>query len=366
MHVITNMMGCGGAEMMLSRLVSHGSETATIVPLMDVAERHLHLESSGAATIRPLKVRSRLGMVRAVHTLSRLIVYERPDAVMCWLYHAMIVGQCATRLASNTVPVFWNVRQSLDDPDALTWNTHAALRLSRRLSKRADGIIFNSSRALDLHRAYGFSNAHMSVIPNGFVRAPGNVVIAEKPRIIGIAGRFHKQKDYPTFFEAAARVHRSFPTVRFIAVGDGMTADNAAIRALLDLNGLPMEVIDLRGNITDMACFYREIDALALSSRTEGFPNVVAEAMSYGKPAISTDVGDAAFVVGDTGFIVPPARPKDLAKAMRDLLDLSTERYATLSTAARKRIEHLYSIERAIRAYHDFMSPRPVAIGLAT
>ena len=80
--------------------------------------------------------------------------------------------------------------------------------------------------------------------------------------------------------------------------------------------GLPEAAIELRGQVDDMAAFYRDIDVLVLSSRTEGFPNVVAEAMSHGKPVVTTDVGDAALVVGDTGVVVPPRNEQALAEGM--------------------------------------------------
>jgi glycosyltransferase involved in cell wall biosynthesis len=356
MHVITNMMASGGAEVMLLRLVRVArSQRPVVVSLMDVSERYRHLITDHDIDIRPLRAGSVAGMTKAVWTLARIMREERPDAVMCWLYHAMIVAQLAAWRAGLDTPVFWNVRQSLDDIGSLSRSTRVALGLSRLLSSRPAGIVFNSARALNLHRQFGYRNSNCVVIPNGFDLVAAGPARALRPTVLGIAGRLHAQKDYGTFFAAAAKVLQTHAGARFIAAGAGLTPDNEAVRQMIVAAGLPFDAIELRGNTSDMERFYGDIDCLVLSSRTEGFPNVVAEAMSFGKPVVSTDVGDAAIIVGDTGFIVPPGDASALADAIRRMLGLGSSEYATLSAAAKDRIDSTYSLSHVADLYETFL-----------
>lgn len=370
MHVITNMMASGGAEVMLLRLArASGGQRPLIVSLMDVSERYHSVIADLGLDVRSLKARSTPGMLRAVWTLARIIREERPNAVMCWLYHAMIVGQLAAWRSGTGVPVFWNVRQSLDDLSSMSASTRLALTLSRHLSTWPAGIVFNSSRAVELHQAFGYRNDNCLMIPNGFDLVAGQHSDGRKPATFGIAGRLHPQKDYATFFAAAARAHRSCAAIRFIAVGAGLTPDNDAVRAMIAAAGLPLDAIELRGNTSEMERFYRDIDVLVLSSRTEGFPNVVAEAMNFGKPVISTDVGDAAAIVGDTGFIVRPGEASELAAAMCRMVELEPSEYATLSVAAKNRVDRNYSLPQVAGLYDAFfrkaLEARPAKSGEA-
>ena len=70
-----------------------------------------------------------------------------------------------------------------------------------------------------------------------------------------------------------------------------------------------------------MPAVYSALDLLCLSSISEGFPNVVAEAMACGVRCVVTDVGDAAAIVGETGLVVPPGRPEEMAAAIQELLE---------------------------------------------
>ncbi|HET9396816.1 MAG TPA: glycosyltransferase [Nitrospiraceae bacterium] len=354
MHVITNLTATGGAEAMLLRLLRlRKDEADVVVSVRDVSAAQHELFKQAGIEIHCLQGRSAIALPLAMLRLSRLLRAVRPDAVMCWMYHAMVVGQVAASISRTEVPVYWNVRQSLDDPTVLTVSTRIALRAARALSRWPAGIVFNSIRALKLHREFGFRNGNAVVIPNGF-DIPSSESIPTQRRAIGIAGRLHPQKDHATFFAAAAAVHRTFPEVRFLAAGRGLTADNDEVARMLRNAGLPTHAIELLGNLTDMPAFYRSIDLLVLSSRTEGFPNVVAEAMSFGKPVIATDVGDAAEIVADAGRIVPARSPTALADAICQMLALDGERYAQLARAARTRIRQNYSIERVADAYRHF------------
>jgi len=77
--------------------------------------------------------------------------------------------------------------------------------------------------------------------------------------------------------------------------------------------------------------------------------------MSYGKPVISTDVGDAARIVANTGFVVPPRRPDLLAEAISEFLCLSGDDYTALSARARQRIEREYLLSEITDKYRHFI-----------
>jgi glycosyltransferase involved in cell wall biosynthesis len=360
MHVITNLTGNAGAEIMLMRLLRVSLEDKIrVVSLIDVSERNQKLANNPRATFTPLHMNSIFDIAGGALKLARIISKEKPRAIMCWMYHAMIVATISVRMSSSDAPIFWNVRQSLDDPRSLSRNTRLALMLGRALSHTPSGIVYNSERALQLHGKYGYDNRKAVVIPNGF-DIPQNVsILAKTPKIFGIAGRFHPQKDHDTFFRAVANVAFEFPEALFRAVGHGLTLENSAVSGLLANAGVPSKSIELCGESSDMPEFYRSIDVLVLSSRTEGFPNVVAEAMSYGKPVITTDVGDAAAIVGNAGWVVPPRDAMSLALAIKAALRMSPEKYADCANRAKQRVTSQYELNAIGQQYDRILAPSP-------
>ena len=99
------------------------------------------------------------------------------------------------------------------------------------------------------------------------------------------------------------------------------------------------------------------LDLHVLSSRSEAFPNVVAEAMACGTPCVVTDVGEAAEIVGDQGWCVPSGDPVALSGAMRAaLLMLAGGEAESLRAACRRRILETFNQDRMVTAYQDAWS----------
>ena len=341
---------------MLARLVSATQEPVAVISLGGVSDHYRTMSANREALYLAEDSLSMTALPAAIARISRFIRRERPRAVVCWMYHAMLAGTLAAAVAGLRTPVVWTVRQSLDDPASLSRSTRAALNVTKRLSRWTTGIIYNSSRAKQLHEAYGYASHNSAVIANGFDIPEPATYEPLLPPVLGAAGRLHPQKDFGSFFRAAALTSLLHPEARYVAAGEGLTHSNPDIRQMLAAAGLDPSLIDLRGDVDFMAPFYQGIYGFVLASRTEGFPNVVAEAMSFGKPVISTDVGDSATVVGETGLIVPPRDPEALARAMCQLLELPRDRYVSLATAARERIRQEYALPAIAAKYLAFVS----------
>lgn len=353
-------LGVGGAEHMLRRLIL-SSQGATdtehrVVSLTTVGEVGAMLQRAGIV-VEALGMRSGAAAPLGVGGVRRRIREFRPDVVQGWMYHGDLLGGLAARLEGQG-RVLWGIRASEMVP-----GTPLTTRLTRwlcaRLSSRLpDLIVCAAEAARRVHAAAGYDASKMLVIPNGFdvaaaAVAPGDarelrasLGWAGDELVVGTVGRFDPYKDYETFVRAAALVAAREPRARFLMVGRGLDAENAELAAWISRAGIAPRFA-LLGGRTDVARCLAAMDAFVLSSASEGFPNVVGEAMAAAVPCVVTDAGDAASLVGDTGTVVAPRDPAALAGGIARMLDLPSAERRGLGARARARIVAEFSLERA-------------------
>jgi glycosyltransferase involved in cell wall biosynthesis len=93
------------------------------------------------------------------------------------------------------------------------------------------------------------------------------------------------------------------------------------------------------------------MDMFCLSSSSEAFPNVLGEAMASGLPCITTNVGDASYIVGETGVIVPPRNPQALADAIGIISNKAIKDRVAIGKIARQRVEEKFSLASVVENY---------------
>jgi glycosyltransferase involved in cell wall biosynthesis len=159
------------------------------------------------------------------------------------------------------------------------------------------------------------------------------------PRIVSV-GRFAYPKDYTTLVAGLASVGTDY---RATLVGEG--PERAAVAA--EARRLAAGRVQLVGARRDIRELLASADLFVLSSRSEGLPISVLEAMAAGLPVVATDVGGLSELVvdGETGILVPAADPKALAEAVERLL-LDPELRRRFGTASRRRAERRFDLPR--------------------
>jgi glycosyltransferase involved in cell wall biosynthesis len=249
--------------------------------------------------------------------------------------------------------LLWGLRSSDFRAVPQTSADRWLFRIGALLSPLASRIIVNSHDGLAFHASQGYCRERLTVVSNGIDTSAFTVLPLDRARVrhewnvgddilIGRPGRFDPFKDYPAFIKAAAIVGGTNPRLRFVCVGDGTDCD--ALRRMVADAGLSDRMI-WAGGRGDMPAVYNALDICVSSSVSEGFPNIVAEAMACGTPCVVTDVGDSARIVGPTGIVVPPSDPAALARGVAQLLS-SRSRYSREDV--RRRIEADFSLERLV------------------
>ena len=354
-HVITNFAGVGGAEMMLSRLIQATEQQYqhVIIALMktskvyqstlDRCQAHYALGWNGLNT---------LGTIQKLRALLKQLA---PQTVQCWMYHANALTSLSVIGLKRKPKVIWGIHHSLASPKEESISTKIALGLSKLLSEQPQAIIYCAHSSMQQHQAFGFNNLSSHVIANGVYldKFQPNPEMHD-PIVIGFAGRYHPAKGYPYLFETMAKL-KDQPVVFRIA-GGGASFNNPEVKALFEQYQLDQNKVELLDQVSDMPAFYQSIDAFLMTSITEGFPNVLVEAMASGLPCISTDVGDASYIVQELGSIVPPRDSDALAQAILKYLQLNIAEKQNLKQATRQRVEQYFSIETVSQQYMQVWS----------
>lgn len=367
-HIITDLND-GGAEAVLYRLCGHDSEyTHVVISLMDEGKYGPLLQRAGIE-VHCLGMRRGRVTQGGLSRLWRLLRRLRPEAVQTWMYHADLVGGIMARLA-GIQNVHWGVRHTTLEAGNSKKSTIWVARLCARLSLWVpSGIIYCAQKAREVHVGLGYDDRKSWVIRNGYDlsqfsaddegrrRLRKEWDVADDEVLLGMVGRFDPQKDHPNLFGALAELKGKGHAVHCALVGKGLDRSNASLMGSITGLGLsPDRELLLLGQRNDISTVMNALDIHVLSSAYgEAFPNVLAEAMACGTPSVTTEVGDAALIVGETGWLVPPRDSKALAHSILSAIKLFQDQpgWKVRQMACRKRIDSEFSIQRMVCAYRD-------------
>ncbi|MGH8182517.1 MAG: glycosyltransferase, partial [Rhodanobacteraceae bacterium] len=198
----------------------------------------------------------------------------------------------------------------------------------------------------------GYDTERLKPDPVARARVRQELGVQPGTLVIGMVARVHPTKDHGNFLEAAAQFLPGHPNTAFVLVGEGACEANAPLLDEIERLGLRRRM-RLCGRRGDVAALDAAFDIATLSSRGEAFPNAIAEAMACGVPCVSTDVGDAALIIGNTGVVVPPRDARALGNGWARLADLATSERRALGLQARQRVIECFAREAIARRFSD-------------
>lgn len=369
--IITGL-ATGGAEMMLYKILENSAlfrRGGNVIAL--------HGEGEMVGRIRSLGVRvDCLGMYPGAFNLSKIYrLYHmlrlgKPDVISTWMYHADFIGGIMARLIG--VPSIWGIRHSDLSKNGIKPRTRMILKTCALLSSwLPDKIATCSFKARESHVEVGYQANKFIVIPNGFdldrfqpdIQARRMLYkelgLADSAYLIGLIGRFDPIKNHEGFVQAAALITAKNENAYFLLAGNGLDQDNTMLWGWIRRAGLENRFYTL-GLRKDIYRITAALDVAVNFSWGEAFSNAIGEAMACGVPCVVSDVGDSAFIVADTGFVISPGNVDELAQAVCHILDLPGEERNQLGERARERVLQNFAIEEVTRRYEKLFQEAAV------
>lgn len=368
LHIISGLQD-GGAEASLFRLCRNEPRFAhRVVSMMDEGKYGPLLRESGIPVYALGMPRGRL-TITALFRLYRILRKEKPDVVQTWMYHADLIGGVMARMVSSA-PVFWNIRHGDLRTGGVSRSAMLSALVCARLSRSVPRrIICCAGTAADSHAELGYDSARMTVIPNGIdidhfqpnkgFREQIRTEFGIEPNtvLLGNIGRFNPAKNHEGLLQTLAVLRDRGIRFRCLLAGAKVDQDNSVLSNSIERHKLEDQVI-MAGPRTDVEKIMNAIDIYVSSSRVEGFPNVLAEAMACGTPCVTTNAGDASRIIGDYGWLVPVDSQDALVKAIEEALAASrhADCLQARQSAGINYIRQEFSLERMQKAYTDLWS----------
>ena len=341
----------GGGEHLLRiipGLLMHGFRSTVVVGAEGPIARQFRDARIPVVPLGPMGVGSPWRLRRALSAL-------RPDLLHLHGSRAGFLG-VLTAPSGGAHPVIYTAhafsfRRRLPPP--LPW---VLAQMEAFICGRAKRVICLAEGDREEARRHGIPMHRAIVIPNGVDASRfdasadrrGEFGFAPGDPVVGMVARLVPQKDPLTFLAVARRLIEMEPGSRFLLVGDGPMRERVARAArALGLDGR----LVITGFRADVPALLRTMDVVLLTSRWEGLPIALLEAMAAGRPAVASRLPGTSEIIVDgvTGFLVPPGDVEGFAGSVRKLLGDRALREA-LGRAGRERVAREFSLAKTIEA----------------
>ena len=328
--LVISSLSCGGAERVLSNMADYWAEAGhrvTVLTFDDGSSIFYPLLES--VQCNPLNITSQskswtdglMNNLKRIHVLRKYILQSEPDCVISFMYSTNILVLLATRFLSCKIiisernyPIY-----SKEKRKAWFW-------LRKTLYPLADHIVVQTDRIKEYFRSY---NRSVQVIPNPVKVDPESLY--NKPEVLLPAcnklvamGSLTTQKGFDLLIDVFANLYRHHSNWNLIILGDGVLKNELKSRA----RELHIEnAVFFAGRVKNPFSIMSRCDLFVLSSRYEGFPNALLEAMGCGLPVVSFDcpTGPNQIIQHGINGLLTPSEDKDRLKEALHILMVEKE-----------------------------------------
>jgi glycosyltransferase involved in cell wall biosynthesis len=346
----------GGLESVVTLLAAgqqqrgHEVIVAPTIPAPGARERLLDTVRGAGAEVAPLIVPGR-GYLRERRLVADLCRHLRPSIVHTHNFRSDVLGGSAARRLG--LPTVTTVHGFIGGD----WKMWIYERLQRRAFRSFSAVVAVSRPLGEELIAGGVSRERVHVVPNAYDASQPRTPRVEARRRLGIPadafrigwiGRLRAEKAPDIMVEALAAAGDRELTLSMVGDGEqlGALQSLAARLAVADR-------ITWHGAVAGAGTLAEAFDVIALTSRTEGTPIVLLEAMAAGVPVVTTAVGGVPDVVGPDEALLAP--PEDAAAIARALVRVRADRALPLrmAAAARQRLERSFATEPWVARYDE-------------
>ena len=357
LHIITGL-GAGGAQSCLLSIIKN----------QDNNIKH-YVISLGRGSIYEKRIRTyadsyykcpieiNLKLFFQIIKLYKIIKNLSPDIIQTWLYHSDLIVTLIYIFLRNKPKLLWNIRCSDMAGRYDRGKNFILLRLLSLLSFVPNKIIYNSKAGILSHEIRGYKKDKSILIYNGIntrtfkkmdkIKYKNSLGINNNTTLFGLIARDDPIKGHLDFLEAISMV----TDCHGIIVGSGVTKSKKILNKIKNLN--LKDKISLFEQMENIEIIISSLDTLVSTSYSEGFPTVIAEAMSCEVPVIATNVGDTKILLDDSDLITIPGDSLEISKKMKMIQEMSQIRIEEKGENLRKKIINNFSSEVMTKKYHN-------------
>ena len=371
-HII-NSLKKGGAEGNLYRLCKFQKKkyknkiNIIIITLIDNGYYEYELKKKGIKilSLRINEENKIFDFIKKITKLRKYIKKINPDIIQSWMYHSNFLSIFIPKKYYNRI--FWNIRHSelnlrISKKMTILLSIICGL-FSRFVPKK---IIYCSEKSIKFHENNQYyCKKKTRLIDNGYsdkTYYPSNNLrlnfrkknkIKKTDIILGYAGRYAKQKNIESLLNAFSKIVKNYENVHLYMVGKEINLQNKELINIISGLNIKDKIV-LLNEQKNLLEFYNGIDLLVLTSHSESFPNVIAEAMLCSTPVLASNAGCSKKIIDKYGFVLNKNDYLSITKGLKrsiNILENKKRKWKFLKKNVRSQIKKKFSIEKMANSY---------------